>query len=622
MLAACRGTTISSSPIRFEAAHGGRWLAAVAVLLVLSSRPCTGLEIDRVTVNSHQGEPLDAVVRILLGPDENIDDGCLSVADRQQFVNPEHALISQARLALLGSRGPIRVTTETPVTEQVVSVGLRVQCDAGSVSVRPVNFYLKPPPSTASIAVDPSLPGTTITVRAGDSVYKLSRLIYPHNEAAVRNLARSIILANPALFPDGRGRPLQIGERLTIPDLRTVKQIVAQSQSAAFQARLPAETAVTETPRTTISKQAADAIKKQSPAAAADIQKRNKIASHTPPGAKRKLIATGKLRLQLATSLDLSRAQRTTRAKRMTPPRPPDAAVATGADQSMLLEISDMLRRADRIHQGQESINARLARIETAAVGLKQAMVQTRTQRPPSAPPPKQPAVRSTEPARLPVVAPPATEPAAVPWWRSYSGAALLMLLALVALLLARKLFKRRALANQRTRIDAMLEQARTMATPLLGSEPGPAAADAGTIDRSVAPLAKPPAPPEAAKPRSGEHIEEETFDPTKTMPFAYPAAAETKNAAASEQPSTRLRAEMDDAMDSTRSMFTDVDRFITLGRIQNAISLLEFQIKRDPADRGSWIKLMAVYRHQGMDDDFERTYAAFRDHFGDGLGV
>ena len=73
----------------------------------------------------------------------------------------------------------------------------------------------------------------------------------------------------------------------------------------------------------------------------------------------------------------------------------------------------------------------------------------------------------------------------------------------------------------------------------------------------------------------------------------------------------------MNDSIDGTRSMFSDIDRFIALGRIQNAISLLEFQIERQPDDRPSWIKLMAVYRHSGMDDDFDRTYANFREKFG-----
>jgi DNA-binding SARP family transcriptional activator len=94
------------------------------------------------------------------------------------------------------------------------------------------------------------------------------------------------------------------------------------------------------------------------------------------------------------------------------------------------------------------------------------------------------------------------------------------------------------------------------------------------------------------------------------------PSAARTEPVSADEVP-MGLRQEMDQALDSTRSMFSDVDRFITLGRIENAISLLEFQVRREPDDRDSWIKLMAVYRQEGKDDDFERTLAAYREQFG-----
>ena len=79
---------------------------------------------------------------------------------------------------------------------------------------------------------------------------------------------------------------------------------------------------------------------------------------------------------------------------------------------------------------------------------------------------------------------------------------------------------------------------------------------------------------------------------------------------------STGLRQEMDDSLDSARSMFSDIDRYIALGRIQNAINLLEFQIERDPDDRTTWIKLMAVYRHNTMTDDFDRVYADYCERF------
>jgi hypothetical protein len=75
---------------------------------------------------------------------------------------------------------------------------------------------------------------------------------------------------------------------------------------------------------------------------------------------------------------------------------------------------------------------------------------------------------------------------------------------------------------------------------------------------------------------------------------------------------------EMDQALDNTRSMFTDVDRFIALGRTQNALSLLQFQVHKDPKDRDSWIKLLAIYRQENMDVELAKAAREFVRHFPD----
>ena len=70
--------------------------------------------------------------------------------------------------------------------------------------------------------------------------------------------------------------------------------------------------------------------------------------------------------------------------------------------------------------------------------------------------------------------------------------------------------------------------------------------------------------------------------------------------------------------MDATRTMFSEIDRFIMLGQSKDAIGVLDSRIKREPSDRDSWIKLMAIYRDEDMKDDFYRTYATFREQFGE----
>jgi hypothetical protein len=79
---------------------------------------------------------------------------------------------------------------------------------------------------------------------------------------------------------------------------------------------------------------------------------------------------------------------------------------------------------------------------------------------------------------------------------------------------------------------------------------------------------------------------------------------------------SNEILFEMDQALDNTRSMFTDVDRFIALGRTQNALSLLQFQVHKDPTDRDSWIKLMAIYRQEKMDTELTKAAREFRNNF------
>ena len=199
------------------------------VCLALTALPCQALEFGHTNVNSALGEPLDAHVRIRLESGEHIDDSCLSVGNQDDFPDSDHVLITDARLSLLTSRNAIRISTTKPLTLPAVSMALRVRCANGLLTVRALNLYLNPPTEDYSTDIVSSLPGTSITVQPGDSVYGLARTIFPRSEKAVRELALAIVVANPALFPDERPRPLKIGERLTIPDLRTVQRIVADS---------------------------------------------------------------------------------------------------------------------------------------------------------------------------------------------------------------------------------------------------------------------------------------------------------------------------------------------------------------------------------------------------------
>ena len=194
------------------------------IVLALLVQPGAALEISGTSVKSKMGERLDATITVIPGPGEHLEAGCLSLDRDQALAESGHLLITDAALSLQSGNGPIRIISAAPITQRAVTLALRAQCSDGPTIVKPINLYLNPAMPLISRS---ARPGSTFTIRPGDSVYKLARLIYPHNEAAVHDLVRAIVKENPTLFPDGHARPLQVGERLIIPDLRTVNQIVA-----------------------------------------------------------------------------------------------------------------------------------------------------------------------------------------------------------------------------------------------------------------------------------------------------------------------------------------------------------------------------------------------------------
>ena len=468
-------------------------------------------------------------------------------------------------------------------------------------------------------------PGSTFTVRPGDSIYKLARLIYPHNEIAVRNLARAIVMTNPALFPDGHARPLQIGERLIIPDLRTVNQIVAASAptETGTQRRTSGRAHVGPMRKLHTAQPQSTTESVKNPPATRTKRPDKSESSDKTPGYK--VLASGKLRLKLSTDLDLGGAAVQTKAKSAAKRPPPEAvAPAEIAETKASLELSMIASRIDRLRVLQDELNARVARLEINAAALQK--VFAHNEAPQRAPTP------AVSPRAASKTIPP-TPPHSVVnnrrsmllqyQWFIVGGLAIVLLLA--GFMLARMFRNRKDMSQHRRRIDAMLEEARTAATPLLGNEPrlpeyeAPAFARSASTgeDEDVTDYASDEAIPPIISDEIAPAVDE--TEPVKDH-WHGAGATETLSSESDEVP-IWLRTEMDKAMDTTRSMFSDVDRFITLGRIENAISLLEFQIKRNPADRNAWIKLMAVYRDRGLDDDFGRTYAAFREQFGDKPG-
>lgn len=592
-------------------------------MLALLVQPGAALEIGHTTVKSTLGEPLDATVRIIPAPGERIDATCLSLIRAQGLAQSGHVLINDAALSQPSGSDSIHISTATPVTQSAVTLTLRAQCSSGPAVVRTINLNVNP--ALASIP-GAARPGSTFTVRSGDSIYKLARLIYPHNETAVRNLAHAIVLANPALFPDARARPLQIGERLIIPDLRTVNQIIAASTPAqtGMQNLRPAQAHAGKAARQTQAK--AETVK-SAPGTQSERPAQSKSADNK---SAYKVLGSGKLRLKLSTGLALGEVR--PQAGTKSTAKRPSAAVAPpthAADKLTSLQLSRISSRIDRLHVLQDELNARIARLEINAAALQKVFVHNEAlqrARPPSV---NRPAASQTVPPTPPRAAANNRRSMMLQsQWFIIGGLAIVLLLA--GLLLLRMFRNQRNMSQHRKRIDAMLGEARSAATPLLGNEPRSRANDKASAFATSEPTREDDSETDYIS--DEEMLSDSAAEFTPAVEEVEPVKDPWRDAGAADtgfgtHPSETdeipiwLRIDMDKAMDSTRSMFSDVDRFITLGRIENAISLLEFQIKRSPAERNAWIKLMAVYRDRGMDDNFDRTYAAFREQFGDKPG-
>ena len=181
-----------------------------------------------------------------------------------------------------------------------------------------------------------------------------------------------------------------------------------------------------------------------------------------------------------------------------------------------------------------------------------------------------------------------------------------------------------RGLAETDEQLDRMLASAATVMREL-DSTPEPAPAPRLTAPKPPPKPRLPPAnpapevlagePPPAAEPGRVSDLaldNQATTDVDLKLESGPPSQPQIAGL------SNNVLFEMDQALDNTRSMFTDVDRFIALGRTQNALSLLQFQVHKDPKDRDSWIKLMAIYRQEKMDIELSKAARQFGNNFPD----
>ena len=257
------------------------------------------------------------------------------------------------------------------------------------------------------------------------------------------------------------------------------------------------------------------------------------------------------------------------------------------------------------LRHAQESFDSQLTRLEQSLQGLQQAVATAQT--------------CAAAPAALAAPAP-APQPeirtvvntARMPWYFWLGSAAFAFASAAAAFAFGR----RRMFFNRLVETDEHLEPMRaTAANGVHRSKSTPMTAVAPALRPVTDPRPKPPVEQTAPPPKNASR--DRTFD-TQTIPPASSVEVEPDSTPAKTPAglSRDLQHEMDRALDKTRSIFTDVDRFIALGRIRNALSLLQDQVQKDPKDRQIWIKLMAVYRQETRVVELEKTAQEFRKLF------
>lgn len=559
-------------------------ITALAGLFTLVCALAAPVDLWQLTVKSRQGEPLLAIVTLALPPGERVSTECLSMGSESDAPGSELPFLSKANLNLNAARSAVEISTDEPVPvgTSALALVLRVQCAGAPLHVR--HFSAVIPPAVASAqerradAQPAKRRGFHLSLLPGDSIESVAAVIFPGKRGMQQDLVQQVIAGNPNVFPDGRGREVAAGTVLWFPDLRDIRKSSQEKSSSSARRAATHRPDITPAPAEPIEEIPAR------PRKPVTLQRALELGDKPGPQECRQL-------MQLCGAESAAVAV------------PPALDARTGALESGIKEL----------HLKQDSIDQQLQRLEQSFQALEKA-------------------VKS---AQMPVAAQPAPAPPKVEIrtvvksepvdWTVWLGlAGLIVAVAVGGFAFGRRGSFSRELVETDEQLDRMLATAATVMREL-ESTPKPA----------PAPRTHVPAPP--PKPRLPPPGPVAADNPPDESPSAAARVPDIALDSQTEQPATQLDVkpeseppapsqiaglsnevlfEMDQALDNTRSMFTDVDRFIALGRTQNALSLLQFQVHKDPKDRDSWIKLMAIYRQEQMDVELAKAVREFRNHF------
>ena len=565
-------------------------IAALVGFFTLVCALAAPVDLWRLTVKSRQGEPFLATATLTSLPQENISTECLSMGPESDAPGSEMPFLAKANLKLNAARSAVEISTDEPVGSPGLALVLRVQCAGAPLYARHFSALI-PPAVTRTRAhltdAQPARRGFRLNLLSGDTVESVAAVIFPGQRALQQELVRQVIAGNPNAFPNGRAREVAAGTVLWFPDLRDIRR------SARIKYPLPAQAGT----RTSANRRSGRALATP-PArpAAAEVSEAMPSKPRKPLTLRRALELGGKPGPQECRQLMQICGAET-----------PSALAPGLEDKARKLESG-----VKALHLKQDSIDQQLQRLEQSLQAMQKSIR--------SAPAPAQPA---PPPSRVEIRTVVKSESFS---WAIWCGlAALIVGAAIGGFAYGRRGSYSRGLTETDNHLDRMLATAATvmreleftpkpvppprvnvpMPPPAPRLPPASPAPDALAVDSP--PVAGPGPELDFALDTPASQLTTELDLELESDPPAPPQIAGLSN---------EVLFEMDQALDNTRSMFTDVDRFIALGRTQNALSLLQFQVHKDPKDRDSWIKLMAIYRQEKMDVELSKAARQFRNNF------
>ncbi|MBI2311712.1 MAG: hypothetical protein HYU77_04320 [Betaproteobacteria bacterium] len=265
---------------RSDAAPRSSILAGAFVLAAAAvSPPCVAITLGELVAESRIGEPFRGQVSVTASGADRLEASCFRLAPPPIEIEGPHRYLLSTRFALEGTGPEYRLRMDGGSKWKEPFLQLLLQADCGTAKASREYTVLIDPPGMASTISPAAMPpaafllpvsapagtaeralgsGTELEVREGDTVSAIARAIYPDSRAMRSRLAAEIVRQNPHAFREGNADRMLAGTVIVIPDLRRLAAGAPGAQAVDGPAR-----------REPVEKPGTAAKRKPAPAAAA-----------------------------------------------------------------------------------------------------------------------------------------------------------------------------------------------------------------------------------------------------------------------------------------------------------------------------------------------------------------